>query len=117
MRAPQPDLVSIRTLAAESCASAALALVQQPMLWEALHTLQLLGEAVTDHPNEPLALHSALMSILEGTSSWTDSQARQTAELLDTVDRTARSWAAIAHDLRTNVAPEMFTRPGPQPTS
>ncbi|MEJ1976268.1 MAG: hypothetical protein WDN49_09360 [Acetobacteraceae bacterium] len=59
-----------------------------------------------------------MLGILDGVSSWADTQVARTVELLDTTDRAARSWAVIAHHPSTHVAPgavEMFTRPGPQP--
>jgi hypothetical protein len=93
-----PIIVSTRHLAAESAASAALALVQSPGLWEALATLALLISPDAE------AFHS-----LQRTAPTTTSEANEAAALLEATDHAARTWAAIAfpHDAGLSIVPHL----------
>ena len=87
-------LVSDRTLAAEACAASALALLQQPALWSALHTVSLMQEAAEEY-ERPDPLGAALADLLTG-AMLTGPETTRALDLLETLDRTARNWAALA---------------------
>ena len=89
------ELVSARYLAAETAAGAALALVQAPAIWATMHTMALLLEmqqepAMTENRLE------ALCELIEGAMI-EQQQMTSTLNLLDVLDRNARSWAEQAH--------------------
>jgi hypothetical protein len=77
-----PIIVSIRHLAAESAASAALALVESPAFWEALTLLSILL-----HPEEQKRCETLPLNTVE---------ADEAIRLLEATDHAARSWATIA---------------------
>lgn len=90
------ELVPARTLAAEACASVALALAQSPALWASLHTLGLMLETQDAHAAEPSALGAALADLIAG-ADLTTTQAAQALALVEAMDSTARNWAALAY--------------------
>ena len=92
-----PDLVNNRTLTAEACASAALALIQHPAMWEALTTLALITETALARRSEGMdVVGMEIIRIIEEVPI-TDIEAERAVELLSTVDNTARTWARLAH--------------------
>ena len=92
-----PDAVDTRLLAAEAVASAALALIQHPAVWEALTSLALVMETAQARRLEGLhAVGEAVVEVLQDLDL-ADVDADHAARLLDVVDHAARAWAAIAH--------------------
>ncbi len=92
-----PSVVDTRLLSAEACASASLALIQQPVFWEALTTLALITETIEARRGEGLYnVGEAVCQIIDEIAM-TEREAEQAVQLLGTVDSTARTWAAIAH--------------------
>ena len=89
------ELVSTRALAAAAAASSALALVQSPAIWSALHTLALMQEATAEY-EQPDEIGAALGDLLAGAMV-TKQDTTQARALLESTDRTARTWCEIAH--------------------
>jgi len=89
------ELVSPRFLAAEAAASAALAIVQTPAIWSAIHTMALLLET-TEEPAMSEGRMNAIADLVAGSMI---EQAEMTTamEALDQLDRNARAWAMQAH--------------------
>lgn len=90
------ELVSQRTLTAEACAAASLALVQNPALWEALTTLAVLLETIEARGIAHPTLARDLLEIL-AVAGVDGAGAEVAVQLLDAVDATARTWGALAH--------------------
>ncbi len=97
MTRPQPEAVETRLLAAEACASAAMALVQQPAFWEALSTLALLIETIEARRLEGLYNVGEAVCGLIDTLHLVDTGTEDAVQILATVDNAARTWVAIAH--------------------
>ena len=92
-----PDAVDTRLLAAEAAASAALALIQHPAVWEALTCLALVTETVDARRHEGLHMvGAAVVDVLEHMTL-TEHEAERAVALLNVVDHAARTWASIAH--------------------
>ena len=93
----QPELIPTRLLTAETCASAALALIQHPALWEALTTLALLLETLEARRGEHLmTLGHELISLLDSAPT-SETEADQAITMLATLESAARTWAIMAH--------------------
>lgn len=90
-----PELVSPRFLAAESAASAALAMVQSPAVWSAIHTMALLLEA-HEEPAMSDARMASLADLIEGAMIQPP-EMTAAMEALDSMDRAARHWGSLAH--------------------
>ena len=88
------ELVPSRTLAAEACAATALALTQTAAIWAALATLDLMQQAAAEYEGSQLG--ESLGQLLAHAVTSSGDIARATG-LLETCDRTARSWAATAY--------------------
>ena len=88
-------MVEARTLAAEAAASSALALVQSPAVWAAVETLALMQEAATEY-EKPDEIGAALGDLLAGAMV-TRQDTTQALALLESAERTARTWAEIAY--------------------
>ena len=92
-----PDAVNTRTLTAEACASAALAMIQNPAVWDALTTLALITETAEARRSEGLhAVGEAILDVLQEIQL-SDADADRAMMLITAVDSTARTWAAVAH--------------------
>ena len=102
-----PEIVSTRLLTAEASASAALALIQRPALWEALTTLALLLETVqARHGEHPVTLGNELLTLIR-EAPITEGEAEQAVALLNSMDVATRTWAAVAHP-QPRLAPAGF---------